>query len=50
MIWGVALNPLIPDTYREISREWSFDELIVAHLALNASKEIALEESKDSNG
>jgi hypothetical protein len=48
MIWRIATSPNISSSYNEICNDWCFDDLIQAHLALNAIDAMILEQAKEN--
>ena len=40
---GVAVNPAITDSYHTIKTKWSFTDLLDAHIALEAMRDIKAE-------
>ena len=42
-VWSVAVNPAITDSYHTIKTKWSFTDLLDAHIALEAMRDIKAE-------
>lgn len=45
-VWSVAVNPAITDSYHTIKTKWTFTDLLDAHIALEAMRDIKAENGR----